>query len=144
MQSKTKVAIDGTWVRHDESLMVVSKTEATESIGGAGCLAGHPELGCFVQLSLRLSPALSGTVLVGTVSKVKAYETPTKYLVNPQSKKLLADGVPSIGSRSYFEATEKGLLVETTVLPMPDEFPLGIYWCQIGPQSQLIRQASYC
>ncbi len=138
----------GTWSHGpDQSITVSSGSAGREDIGpAAGCEGGPLPLGCHITLVLKLVVSSGSSLLTATVTKIKAYDSAAKFVVDPPlTKQLLANGALPVGAKLTFEGVAPGMFVQATVTSsheFPVEWP---YWCDYYRQTPTEREITdYC
>jgi hypothetical protein len=138
----------GTWSHGpDDSLTVNSASSGREDIGpGAGCEGGAPPMGCHITLMMKLVVLLGSSVVTATVTGVRAYDSATRFVIDPPlTKHLLVSGALPVGTKMTFEGIAPGMLVQTpaaTTHEFPVQWP---YWCNYYRQTPAERAiTNYC
>ncbi|HET9059609.1 MAG TPA: hypothetical protein VFN61_06785 [Acidimicrobiales bacterium] len=126
----------GTWSHGPDQSLVVGRNSLTEDTGSAaGCTGDNPPLGCHIRLRLRVATAVRSS-LTATVTQVKAYRSPTQFVLNPPlTPQLAAEGALRVGTRLTFTGIAPGMLVEQPGQSRQAFLVEWPYWCQYGQET---------
>jgi hypothetical protein len=140
-----KESFIGQWGVHDGGLKIVSGSSAEMSYR-SGCVSEASTDQCVTEEDLQTTLSADRSRLTARVQKVVLLDTNaagvTTKVVNPR-----AASIPAVGETSIFAFAARGLLIQTTPNPTPDDDSFGFgnpYWCSYANQPAAVQRVDYC